>query len=245
MEMNRRSPLALKTTVPSRFAKIGSSRPIPVPGPGRKPVPRWRTMIVPAVTPWPSKTLTPSIFGFESRPFRDEPSPFLFAIQVFLPRFERRERALALRVRALVLERSLDLLGRPAAGLLVDVRDGHVGVAARQLRGRLLGGRLLLLGGGGLPGAATDRLDLDLRELGAEAGVPAVARLRAVLTDAYLLAERRADHARGHLRLGRELERTIAPEHEYLRMEGLPLLRGQAVDEQALALLDAVLLSAE
>jgi len=34
-------------------------------------------MIVPAVTPWPSKTLTPSIFGLESRPFRDEPSPFL------------------------------------------------------------------------------------------------------------------------------------------------------------------------
>src|SRR3954453_16290455 len=157
MEMNRRSPLALKTTVPSRFAKIGSSRPIPVPGPGRKPVPRWRTMIVPAVTPWPSKTLTPSIFGFESRPFRDEPSPFLCAIQVFLPRFERRERALPLRVRALVLERGLGLLGRPAAGLLLDVGDGHVGVPARQLR-RCLGGRLLLLRRRGLLRGAADRL---------------------------------------------------------------------------------------
>src|SRR3954453_16274424 len=208
MEMNRRSPLALKTTVPSRFAKIGSSRPIPVPGPGRKPVPRWRTMIVPAVTPWPSKTLTPSIFGFESRPFRDEPSPFLCAIQVFLPRFERRERALALRMRALVLERSLDLLGRPGPAVFVDVGEGHVAVAARQLRRRV--GGLFLLGGSGLLRGAADRLDLDLRELGAEAGVPAVAGLRLVLADPDLLAERRADHARGHLRLRRELEGTVA-----------------------------------
>ena len=75
--MKRRSPVVLNTTLPSRLAKIVSSRPIPAPGPGRKRVPRWRTMIVPAVMLWPSKTLTPSIFGFESRPFRDEPSPFL------------------------------------------------------------------------------------------------------------------------------------------------------------------------
>jgi hypothetical protein len=42
-----------------------------------KRVPRWRTMISPPVTAWPANTFTPSIFGFESRPFRLEPSPFL------------------------------------------------------------------------------------------------------------------------------------------------------------------------
>ena len=77
MATRRRPPLVLNATRPSRLAKIVSSLPRPAPGPGRKRVPRWRTMIVPAVTPWPSKTLTPSILGFESRPFLDEPSPFL------------------------------------------------------------------------------------------------------------------------------------------------------------------------
>src|SRR6478736_5179799 len=164
---------------------------------------------------------------------------------MFLPRFERRERALALRVRALVLERGLDLLARPVSRSLLDVRDRQVGVILHQLRGRLFllrGGRLGLLGRSGLLRGAADRLDLDLRELGAEAGMPAVARLGAVLADADLLAERRADHAGGHLRLRSELERAIAAEHQHLRMEGLALLRRQAVDEQALAFLDAVLL---
>src|SRR5215211_1199310 len=52
-----------------------------------------------------------------------------------LPCFEGPERAFALRVGALVLERRLDLLRRPAPGVLVDVRDGHVGIAARERRG--------------------------------------------------------------------------------------------------------------
>ena len=64
-------------TVPGRVAKIVSSRPMPVPSPGRNFVPRCRTRIIPALTSWPEKIFTPSIFGFESRPLRDEPSPFL------------------------------------------------------------------------------------------------------------------------------------------------------------------------
>jgi hypothetical protein len=32
------------------------------------------------LTTWPAKIFTPSIYGFESRPLRDEPSPFLCAI---------------------------------------------------------------------------------------------------------------------------------------------------------------------
>src|SRR6478752_5138179 len=155
---------------------------------------------------------------------------------MFLPRFERRERALALRVRALVLERGLDLLARPVSRSLLDVRDRQVGVILHQLRGGLG-----LLRRSGLLRGAADRLDLDLRELGAEAGMPAVARLGAVLADAELLAERRADHAGGHLRLRSELERAVAAEHQHLRMEGLALFRRQAVDEQALAFLNAVL----
>src|SRR6266498_4035818 len=43
-------------------------------------VPRWRTMIEPAVTAWPPKAFTPSRLEFESRPLRDEPPPFLCAI---------------------------------------------------------------------------------------------------------------------------------------------------------------------
>ena len=61
-------------------AAPGWRRPMPVPSPGRKRVPRWRTRIIPAFTVWPSKIFTPSIFGFESRPFRDDPRPFLCAI---------------------------------------------------------------------------------------------------------------------------------------------------------------------
>src|SRR5678816_2770649 len=45
-------------------------------------VPRWRTMIAPAETVWPPNTLTPSIFGCESRPLRVEPPPFFCAISV-------------------------------------------------------------------------------------------------------------------------------------------------------------------
>src|SRR5262249_23278509 len=79
-EMKRRSPLVRNATLPSRIAKIVSSLPIPVPGPGRKRVPRWRTRIIPDETSWPANIFTPSICGFESRPFRDEPNPFLCAI---------------------------------------------------------------------------------------------------------------------------------------------------------------------
>src|SRR4051794_7337468 len=53
---------------------------MPAPSPGRKRVPRWRTMISPPVTTWPANTFTPRRLGFESRPLRLEPRPFLCAI---------------------------------------------------------------------------------------------------------------------------------------------------------------------
>src|SRR3954452_23744006 len=74
----------LNCTVPSAVAKIVWSRPRPVPSPGQKRVPRWRTMISPPVTFCPAKTLTPSMFGFDSRPLRLEPRPFLCAISGLL-----------------------------------------------------------------------------------------------------------------------------------------------------------------
>src|SRR5215216_2214374 len=39
-------------------------------------------MISPPPTCWPEKTLTPRYFGFESRPLRLDPSPFLCAMSV-------------------------------------------------------------------------------------------------------------------------------------------------------------------
>src|SRR5256714_8194557 len=38
---------------------------------------------MPASTSWPPKILTPSILGFESRPLRDDPPPFLCAMYYF------------------------------------------------------------------------------------------------------------------------------------------------------------------
>src|SRR5450631_1063762 len=55
---------------------------MPTLGPAWNLVPRWRTMIEPAGMTCPPNTLTPSIFGCESRPLRVEPPPFFCAIRV-------------------------------------------------------------------------------------------------------------------------------------------------------------------
>src|SRR5580700_5586227 len=53
---------------------------MPTPSPGLNFVPRWRTMISPPVTFSPANTFTPRRLAFESRPLREEPSPFLCAM---------------------------------------------------------------------------------------------------------------------------------------------------------------------
>src|ERR671932_518650 len=58
---------------------------MPVPSPGLKRVPRWRTMISPPVTAWPANTFTPRRFALESRPLRLEPRPFLCAMELLPP----------------------------------------------------------------------------------------------------------------------------------------------------------------
>src|SRR3712207_6824642 len=69
-----------KVTAPGCSANSVSSPPRPTPGPGWKWVPRWRTMISPAVTTWPPKRFTPSRWALESRPLREDEAPFLCAI---------------------------------------------------------------------------------------------------------------------------------------------------------------------
>src|SRR5690606_38991977 len=65
---------------PSVRAKSVSSPPRPTLTPGWKCVPRWRTMISPALTTWPPERLTPRRCALESRPLRAELAPFLCAM---------------------------------------------------------------------------------------------------------------------------------------------------------------------
>ena len=75
--------------------------------------------------------------------------------------------------------------------------------------------------------------------------VPLVAGATAVLADADLLAELVPDDARGHRRRRREIGRAVAADEQDARLDRRALVDAQAVDEQPLALLDAVLLAAE
>src|SRR5690625_269591 len=56
------------------------SLPRPTPVPGFHLVPRWRTMMLPAVTACPPKSLTPRRRPAESRPLRELPPAFFCAI---------------------------------------------------------------------------------------------------------------------------------------------------------------------
>src|SRR5205807_2535727 len=73
-------PLSTNFTTPLILANKVSSLPRPTLRPGLMRVPRCRTMIEPPGTVCPPKTFTPSRCEFESRPFRELPSPFLCAI---------------------------------------------------------------------------------------------------------------------------------------------------------------------
>jgi hypothetical protein len=76
--------------------------------------------------------------------------------------------------------------------------------------------------------------------------VPAVALLRLVLADPDLLAERRGNHLRRHLDARREVRLGVAAAREEdVGMEGLAFVRRQTVNEQPVALADAVLLASQ
>src|SRR6187397_854561 len=126
-------------TRPGTVAKTVKSRPRPVPGPARKVMPRWRTMIEPAVTSWPSPRLTPRRWPTLSRPFLELEPAFLWAMALLV---------LPWLVRGLGVRRGGGRLGAGAAG-------GLGGLLGRSLGGRCLGRRELVgqrLVGGGLLG---------------------------------------------------------------------------------------------
>src|SRR5215217_8832015 len=162
MEIVLRPRRVPKVTEPGTSANSVSSLPRPTPRPGWKWVPRWRTMISPALTTWPPKRLTPRRWAFESRPLRDDEAPFLCAMSGSALRDVADHDAgqgltvpLPLVVAGLVLElvdvdlRTLAVLddltrhghlgqGRGVAGdgLAVDQQDGRKGdlVARRTLQ---------------------------------------------------------------------------------------------------------------
>src|ERR1700709_858546 len=73
-----------KSTLPLARANSVSSPPRPTRAPGWKWVPRWRTMISPALTSWPPKRFTPRRWAWESRPLRELGAPFLCAMALLL-----------------------------------------------------------------------------------------------------------------------------------------------------------------
>ncbi len=75
-----RPPMLWNLTRPSHLAKRVSSLPLPTLRPGCIRVPRWRMMMLPAVTVLPAGDLTPSRRPSESLPFRELLDDFLCAI---------------------------------------------------------------------------------------------------------------------------------------------------------------------
>src|SRR5450759_741876 len=195
---------------------------MPTPAPGLKRVPRWRTMISPPVTACPANVFTPRRWAFESRPLRLEPKPFLCAICLSLLVGFRGWRADRLRR----LRGPLGRLGSPLGG-----------PGARRFGGRPRR----------FPAPRGDLGDLDLRELLAVAGAPLVPALGLELEHAQLLSPHVRQHLRGdlHALQARGVEHGIlGAVEDRLERDVLALLHGQALDEQALAALDAVLLAA-
>src|SRR5882724_569226 len=84
MLTTRRPRRVPNSTLPAASAKRVSSPPRPTLTPGWKWVPRWRTMISPALTSWPPKRLTPRRWELESRPLRVDEAPFLCAMRRLL-----------------------------------------------------------------------------------------------------------------------------------------------------------------
>src|SRR5215470_14298521 len=73
-----------KLTCPPVVAKIVWSRPIETLRPGWNSVPRWRTRMLPDTTISPPNLLTPRRRPAESRPLREEPPAFLWAMENLL-----------------------------------------------------------------------------------------------------------------------------------------------------------------
>src|SRR6516165_3674851 len=147
------------STAPDSLANSVSSPPRPTPVPGWNLVPRWRTMISPALTTWPPNRFTPSRCAAESRPLRELEAPFLCAISApLLDPGDLQDRqlltvTLTLVVAGLVLE-------------LVDTDLGSLGVLEYLAGHRDLGQR----GGVGSDGGTVDDQGDRQRHLGPRLG---------------------------------------------------------------------------
>src|SRR5690349_22338407 len=127
-------------------------------------------MIAPAVTVWPANTFTPSRWAAESRPFFEEPRPFLCAIAGVLLGLRRARPARRLRRVLGARRRRLPRRGLLRRGRLLGGRLLRGGLLGRRGGGRL--GRLLvcrLLGRRPPRLRCPDRGDLDPAQLGAVA----------------------------------------------------------------------------
>src|SRR5918997_1785588 len=131
-------PLSSNLTTPSIKANSVSSLPRPTLLPGFHFVPRCRARMLPPSTCSPPNFFKPSRCAFESRPLREEPTPFLCAMMkpLFLPDgidLHRRE-VLAVAARALVLLAALLLEDDDL--LAAAVLDDRAGDARAVNRGR-------------------------------------------------------------------------------------------------------------
>src|SRR6478672_10988183 len=127
MLMTRRPRRVPNSTLPAISANSVSSPPRPTPEPGWKWVPRWRTMISPALTSWPPYRFTPRRWEFESRPFLVEAAPFLCAMSSVLHGRSRRagsERDVGDLDLGVLLAVTLALL---VAGLVLVLLDDDLG----------------------------------------------------------------------------------------------------------------------
>src|SRR5580658_6362937 len=113
-------PLSSNLTMPVISANRVSSLPWPTFTPAWCFVPRCRTKIVPALTRWPPNRLTPSRCPCESRPFVEEPPPFLCAMTLsFLRRYF---------VRSQCGGRCLDRSNPNAESLQFNIANLHGGI---------------------------------------------------------------------------------------------------------------------
>src|SRR3954453_13393716 len=197
---------------------------MPAPSPGRKRVPRWRTMISPPVTTWPAKIFTPRRFAFESRPLRLEPRPFLCAISG--PPARRDARDL----------QACELLPVPGGALVpalgLELEDAQLRPALVAEHGGLDpdAAEIGLREERAVAAGVEQRLEIDG---GALVGGQALDEERGTLLDAVLLAARADDGGRGlRHRSGHSLasETSVASAAAFARERRRPPLRPRRRD---------------
>src|SRR5215472_2980711 len=186
-----------KLTCPPMVAKIVWSRPMETLRPGWNSVPRWRTRILPASTISPPNFLTPRRRPAESRPLREEPPAFLWAMGN-LPSLSGADAGdLQDRLRLAVTDLAPVVVAPPLLEdedlvrlLVLDHGGGHLGAGH---------GGLAHCGGG----AVIDQEHLAQRHRGASLGRERLHDDHIVLGDLILLSAGADDGIHGRCRFAR------------------------------------------